>query len=222
MRNWEAADRDPTLVDDGALNVVIVGGGATGVETRRRHGRALPKQLRQGLPGPAAGEGADHARRGLPELFSMFKENLRDLDEARPREARRRVLLGEIVDSIDAHARDAQVGQGARSAHARLGRRAPGEPDRRVARARAARGQSCRPRSQISASPATPRCSPSATSRGSPTRRPTRSCRSSAPSRSRQASTPGRTSRGASPARRPSRSSTRTRARWRRSAAAQR
>jgi len=33
LRQWEAADRDPSKVDDGALNVVIVGGGATGVET---------------------------------------------------------------------------------------------------------------------------------------------------------------------------------------------
>ena len=30
---FEAADRDPSLVDRGALNFVVVGGGATGVET---------------------------------------------------------------------------------------------------------------------------------------------------------------------------------------------
>jgi len=30
---WEAADRDPSLVADGALNVVVVGGGPTGVES---------------------------------------------------------------------------------------------------------------------------------------------------------------------------------------------
>lgn len=33
LRRWEAADRDPALVDDGALNVVIVGGGPTGIES---------------------------------------------------------------------------------------------------------------------------------------------------------------------------------------------
>ena len=27
LEKWKAADRDPSLVDDGALNVVIVGGG---------------------------------------------------------------------------------------------------------------------------------------------------------------------------------------------------
>ena len=33
LEAWEAADRDPSLIDDGALNVVIVGGGPTGVES---------------------------------------------------------------------------------------------------------------------------------------------------------------------------------------------
>src|ERR671922_668533 len=33
LERWEAADKDPGLVDDGALNVVVVGGGPTGVET---------------------------------------------------------------------------------------------------------------------------------------------------------------------------------------------
>ena len=33
LRMWGAADRDPALVDDGALNVVVVGGGPTGVES---------------------------------------------------------------------------------------------------------------------------------------------------------------------------------------------
>ncbi len=33
LRKWEAADRNPELVDDGALNIVVVGGGPTGVET---------------------------------------------------------------------------------------------------------------------------------------------------------------------------------------------
>jgi len=33
LERWEAADRDRSLIDDGALNVVVVGGGPTGVET---------------------------------------------------------------------------------------------------------------------------------------------------------------------------------------------
>ena len=66
LRQWEAADKDPALAEDGALNIVVVGGGPTGVETRRGPGRAVPQQLRQGLPQPGAGAGGDHAGRGRP------------------------------------------------------------------------------------------------------------------------------------------------------------
>src|SRR5262249_51493084 len=33
LERWEAADRDPSLAEEGALNVVVVGGGLTGIET---------------------------------------------------------------------------------------------------------------------------------------------------------------------------------------------
>src|SRR5262249_44712405 len=33
LERWEATDRDPSLADDGSLNIVVVGGGPTGVET---------------------------------------------------------------------------------------------------------------------------------------------------------------------------------------------
>src|SRR5215831_18627902 len=33
LERWGAADHEPSLVEDGALNVVVVGGGPTGVET---------------------------------------------------------------------------------------------------------------------------------------------------------------------------------------------
>ena len=33
LGRWEAADKDPSLIEDGALNVVVVGGGPTGVES---------------------------------------------------------------------------------------------------------------------------------------------------------------------------------------------
>src|SRR5215813_9426642 len=33
LERWEAADRDPNLIEGGVLNVVVVGGGPTGVET---------------------------------------------------------------------------------------------------------------------------------------------------------------------------------------------
>ena len=33
LGRWEAADKDPALIEDGALNIVVVGGGPTGVES---------------------------------------------------------------------------------------------------------------------------------------------------------------------------------------------
>jgi NADH dehydrogenase len=33
LERWDAVDHDPALIEDGALNVVVVGGGPTGVET---------------------------------------------------------------------------------------------------------------------------------------------------------------------------------------------
>ena len=72
LERWEAADRDPALVDDGALNVVVVGGGPTGVETAGALAELYRSGVRLRLPGPAAGEGARRARRGragaLPDV----------------------------------------------------------------------------------------------------------------------------------------------------------
>ena len=63
LRLWEAADRDPSLVEDGALNVVVVGGGPTGVETAG----ALAELYRADFAKDyraSRGAGADHPRRG--------------------------------------------------------------------------------------------------------------------------------------------------------------
>ncbi len=70
LQRWEAADRDGSLVDDGALNIVVVGGGPTGVESAGRAGRALPEHLRRGLSAAAPGEGAHHPRRGRARTSS--------------------------------------------------------------------------------------------------------------------------------------------------------
>ena len=77
LERWEAADRDPGLVADGALNVVVVGGGATGVETAG----AIAELYRGDLGKDYKGIDAADARVTLveagPELFPMFKPKLR-------------------------------------------------------------------------------------------------------------------------------------------------
>src|SRR5262249_39530393 len=78
LERWEAADRDPALVDDGALNVVVVGGGPTGVETAG----AIAELYRGAFAKDYRGVDEDDARVTLveagPELFSMFKPKLRE------------------------------------------------------------------------------------------------------------------------------------------------
>ena len=51
VERWEAADRDPSLIEDGALNIVVVGGGPTGIESVGALGE-LYERLREGLPRP--------------------------------------------------------------------------------------------------------------------------------------------------------------------------
>jgi NADH dehydrogenase len=78
LERWEAADRDPSLIEDGALNVVVVGGGPTGVETAG----AMAELYRGDLLKDYSGVEADDARVILveagPELFPMFKPKLRE------------------------------------------------------------------------------------------------------------------------------------------------
>jgi NADH dehydrogenase len=78
LERWEAADRDPSLVADGALNIVVVGGGPTGVETAG----AFAELYRGEFTRDYRGINQDDARITLveagPELFPMFEPKLRD------------------------------------------------------------------------------------------------------------------------------------------------
>jgi NADH dehydrogenase len=78
LERWEAADKDPSLVDDGALTVVVVGGGPTGVETAG----ALAELYRDNFSTDYPGLPQDKARVVLveagEEIFAMFKPNLRE------------------------------------------------------------------------------------------------------------------------------------------------
>ena len=79
LERWEAADKDPALVDDGALNVVVVGGGPTGIESAG----ALAELYRHIFSKDYPAIPQEQARLILveagPELFSMFKPDIRDV-----------------------------------------------------------------------------------------------------------------------------------------------
>jgi NADH:quinone reductase (non-electrogenic) len=100
LERWEAADRNPELVDDGALNVVVVGGGATGVESAG----ALAELYRANFAKDYPKVSQDKARVILveagPVLFPMFKEDIRAYTEKALAKRSVEVMVGEAVASI--------------------------------------------------------------------------------------------------------------------------
>ncbi len=101
LQRWSAADRDPTLIDDGALNVVVVGGGPTGVETAG----ALAELYRSNFSEDYPAISQDQARIVLveagPALLSMFVPSIRSYTRKALEKRGVEVMLGEIVSSIE-------------------------------------------------------------------------------------------------------------------------
>jgi len=97
---WEAADRDPSLVEDGALNVVVVGGGPTGVESIG----ALAELYRSNFSKDYPNLPQEKARLTLveagPTLFAMFKPDIRSYTERVLEKYGVEVMTGEIVESV--------------------------------------------------------------------------------------------------------------------------
>jgi NADH:quinone reductase (non-electrogenic) len=100
LERWEAAERDPSLVEDGALNVVVVGGGPTGVETAG----ALVELYRADFAKDYPSLPQDEARVILveagPELFPMFKPKLREYTAKALEERTVEVKTGAMVSSV--------------------------------------------------------------------------------------------------------------------------
>ncbi len=221
LERWEAADKDPALVADGALNVVVVGGGPTGIESAGALAELYRSNFAKDFPGIAADQARIVLVEAGPALMSMFKADIRTYTQRELEKRGVEVLLGEVVASVDptrvtlksgtvldAHTLVWGAGLQANPIVESLGvelqhgHRLPAEPDLSVAG-----------HPEVFAVGDIAWITDTKTDR---------SCRSSVRSHSRLASTPARTSRGAWPARTPSRSATTTRARWRRSVAAPR
>jgi NADH:quinone reductase (non-electrogenic) len=100
LERWEATDRDPTLVEDGALNIVIVGGGPTGVETAG----AIAELYRGDFASDYPTLPQDQARVILveagPELFSMFKPKLREYAAKALADRTVEMKTGALVSSV--------------------------------------------------------------------------------------------------------------------------
>jgi NADH:ubiquinone reductase (H+-translocating) len=101
LERWEAADKDEALAEDGALHVVVVGGGPTGVESAGALAELYHAVFAEDYPDVAK----EHARITLveaaPHLFGMFKERLRHYTKRALEERGVDVMLGEIVESVE-------------------------------------------------------------------------------------------------------------------------
>jgi len=100
LERWEAADKDSELLDDGALTVVVVGGGPTGVETAG----ALAELYRASFDKDYPQLPQEKARIVLveagDEIFAMFKPNLREYAKEALEKRTVEVMTGARVKSV--------------------------------------------------------------------------------------------------------------------------
>jgi NADH:ubiquinone reductase (H+-translocating) len=100
LERWESADRKPSLIEDGALNVVVVGGGPTGVETAGAMAELYSGVFRKDYPDVSSEQARITLVEASPEIFAMFKENLRAYTVEALEKRGVEVMTGEVVESI--------------------------------------------------------------------------------------------------------------------------
>jgi NADH:quinone reductase (non-electrogenic) len=100
LRTWEKADREPSLIDDGALNIVVVGGGPTGIETAGALAELYNGVFRKDYPDIAAERATIKLVEAGPQIFPMFKEDIRTYTEEALTKRGVEVHTGEVVESI--------------------------------------------------------------------------------------------------------------------------
>ncbi len=76
LKRFEAADKDPSQIEDGALSFVVVGGGPTGVEISGALAQFIYNDLAKDFPRLPVHEARVILVEGSPALLSMFKKKL--------------------------------------------------------------------------------------------------------------------------------------------------
>ncbi len=100
LGRWEAADKDPGLIEDGALNVVVVGGGPTGVESAGALAELYRGEFAKDYPDVRPEQARVVLVEAGPELFSMFKPDLRAYTVKALRKRGVEVITGEAVELV--------------------------------------------------------------------------------------------------------------------------
>ena len=132
LRKWEAADKDPALVDDGALNVVVVGGGPTGVESAGALAELYTGDFAADYPAVPQDKARVTLVEAGPALLVHVQEGHPGVHEEGAGGARRRDRSSARSSSRSRRrASRSSPGTVLEGAHARLGRGPAGEPDRR-------------------------------------------------------------------------------------------
>jgi NADH dehydrogenase len=100
LERWEAADRKPQLMEEGALNMVVVGGGPTGVETAGAMAELYSGVFGKDYPDVAPEQARIVLVEASPEIFGMFKPDIRSYTEKALSERGVEVRTGEVVESV--------------------------------------------------------------------------------------------------------------------------
>jgi len=100
LATWEEADRHRQLVDDGALNVVVVGGGPTGVETAGALAELYSGVFKKDYPDVPKDAATITLVEAGPEIFPMFKPDIREYAVEALERRGVDVKTGEVVESI--------------------------------------------------------------------------------------------------------------------------
>jgi NADH dehydrogenase len=100
LHSWEEADKQPELIEDGALNVVVVGGGPTGIETAGAMAELYNGVFKKDYPDVLPEQATIVLVEAGPEIFPMFKPDIRDYTEQALAKRGVDVMTGEVVESI--------------------------------------------------------------------------------------------------------------------------
>jgi NADH dehydrogenase len=100
LDRWEAADKNSDLVEDGALTVVVVGGGPTGVETAGAVAELYRSNFDLDYPNLPQEKARVVLVEAGEEIFAMFKPNLREYAKDALEERTVEVVTGARVQSV--------------------------------------------------------------------------------------------------------------------------
>jgi len=101
LERWEAVDQRPALAQDGALNMVVVGGGPTGVETAGAMAELYNGVFRKDYPDISPAQARIVLVEASPEIFAMFKEDIRAYTVDALEKRGVDVMTGEVVESVE-------------------------------------------------------------------------------------------------------------------------